>query len=485
LSHVSTFPRSLLIFVALVVLAELATSEAFMPQVLFSISSAVYFASLLLYGPMAAVLVAMVGGLVITLVAHTRQERASRAPLLQRASFNTAAFGLSVFVAGVVYVFFGGQVGEVARLSNLVPLALAAAVDETLNVALVIGVVSLQTGRPAFQIWRENVSWAMPMKILTMVVGGGVLALGYKIAGVLGAGAFFLPLAMTIYAFQLYVRQTKTQMARQEEIIAERTQELQTAFERLKRQDQAKTRFFSVINHEMRTPLTAILGFTEIMLVHGSRTSDDAHMLNIVKDNTRRLMGLVNNILDMARIEDGQMTVLPEVVQVSSAIEQAISVVRPMAEEKAISIEVDVYPDMPDVRADPRRLHQILINLLDNAIKYTPDTGKVTISTRSSIITDQVLIGVTDTGIGIPASELPFVFDRFSRVERAETNQAVGTGLGLFIVKGLVEAHGGEMFVESEEGHGSCFALTLPMAAEALPKASPQEQLGLERLTFS
>jgi hypothetical protein len=200
LRQLSSFPPNVLLFIGLVVIAELTTSEAFVPQVLFSISSAITFATLLLFGPLPAALVAMVGGLVITLVAHKRQTQSSRAPLLQRALFNMAALGLALAVAGGIYLLSGGKVGEVALLSNLLPMVLAAAFDETVNAALVVGVVSLQTGKPPFQIWRQNVSWAMPMKVLTMVVGGGGLALGYQIAGILGLGIFFLPIALTIYA---------------------------------------------------------------------------------------------------------------------------------------------------------------------------------------------------------------------------------------------------------------------------------------------
>jgi signal transduction histidine kinase len=243
----------------LVIIAELTTSEIFAPQIYFSMSAACVFAALLLLGPLPTVLVAMSGGLVSTLVDHRRQARARRATLLQRVLFNMAAMGLAVPVAGGIYLLFGvfgGSIGQVALLSNLLPTVLAAVSFEVVNAALVIGVVSLQTGQPAVEIWRQNVSWAMPMDILSMVVGGGALALGYQIAGVLGLAVFFLPLVLTAYAFRLYVGQTKGQMARLEEIVAERTQDLEKANEELKRLDRLKTSAFSVINHEMRTPLT-------------------------------------------------------------------------------------------------------------------------------------------------------------------------------------------------------------------------------------
>jgi signal transduction histidine kinase len=346
---------------------------------------------------------------------------------------------------------------------------LAAVSFEVVNAGLVVGVISLQTGQPAFQIWRQNVSWATPMNLLSMVVGGGGLALGYQIAGILGLGVFFLPLVLTIYAFRLYVRQTKDQMARLEEIIAERTQDLKEANEELKRLDRAKTKFFSVINHEMRSPLTAIVGYTELLLLRNPLSSDQGKMLHTIRRSSQRLLDLVNDILDVSRLEEGKLAVMPEAMGVLPAVKQALAVIRPMAERKHISISVDVSPTISDVWGDPKRVNQILINLLSNAVKYTPDTGIVTIAARRNEIPNVVEISVTDTGIGIPADHLPHIFDRFSRVERAEIRDTVGTGLGLSIAKGLVEAHGGEIWAESEEGRGTCFTFTLPVAEQRAP----------------
>jgi hypothetical protein len=233
LSQFSSFPQGMLLFTCLVVAAELTTIELLMPQILFSISSAVTFATLLLFGPLPAALAAMVGGLVITLVAHRRQARSGRAPLWQRALFNAAVLGLAVGVAGGAHLLAGGTIGKVALLSNLLPMVLAAASFEIVNAGLVVGAVSLQTGQAVFQTWRQNVSWAAPMNVLGMVIGGGGLALGYQIAGILGVVVFFLPVALTIYAHRLYVKQTKARMARLEEMIAERIDELRKANEKL------------------------------------------------------------------------------------------------------------------------------------------------------------------------------------------------------------------------------------------------------------
>jgi signal transduction histidine kinase len=211
------------------------------------------------------------------------------------------------------------------------------------------------------------------------------------------------------------------------------------------------------------------MGYVDLLLVGSSLTHDDEYMLSTIRNNSDRLLDLVNNILDVARIEDGRLTLVRGDVTVRSAVTQALAVVRPMAEKKHIAIGVDIAPEIPDVWGDPKRVHQILVNLLGNAVKYTPDTGSIAVTARPNEGSDSVEFSVRDTGIGIPPDQLPDIFDRFSRVERPEIQHTVGTGLGLSIAKGLVEAHGGEIWVDSEEGRGTCFTFTLPVAAERIP----------------
>ncbi len=469
LRSMSSSSLDILLFIALVALAELTTSAVFMPEIAFTVSSAVYFAALLLFGSPSAAFVAMVGALVATLVIdiiRRRQGSPSRVPILQRALFNMASLGMAVVVAGNVYILCGGEVGKVALLSNLLPMVLAAACTEIANAALVVKAVSLQTGTPAFDVWKQNVSWALPIQLLGMVVGGGGLALGYQIAGPAGIGVFLLPVVLTIYAFKLYVRQTKAQMAHLEEIIAERTDDLRKTNEELKQLDRVKTRLFSTINHEMRNPLQSILGYTDLLLATEPLTRDQEEMLLSISYSSERLLDLVNNILDISRLEDGKLTLVPQTMGILPAVTQALAVIKPMAEQKHISINVDISETIPDGYADPRKVVQILVNLLSNAVKYTPDAGSIAITARSGQTDHMLEIRVSDDGIGIPADQLPNIFDCFSHVERAATWYTVGTGLGLYISNGLVEAQGGKIRVESEEGHGSCFTFTLPMAQQ-------------------
>jgi signal transduction histidine kinase len=360
-----------------------------------------------------------------------------------------------------------GRVGEVALWSNLLPMAFTAATIEFLNAALVVGAVSLQTGQPAFEIWKRNVSWAIPMNILGMIVGGGGLALGYQIANVLGLVVFFLPIALAIYAFRLYVAQTKAQMERLEETIAERTDDLQRVNEALTKSNQIKTSFVSVINHEMRTPVTAVLGYVELILNDKTPLpSFHLDMVHRIQDQGQRLANLANNLLDISRLEEGKLSLDVQPLDVAAVMDHAIVAIRPVVEQKHISIDVDVPDALPNIYGDFQRVAQVLTNLLSNAVRYTPDTGSITVTARVDTPADVVRISVTDTGVGIPADLLPHVFDRFYRAEHDLRMNIVGIGLGLSVAKRLVEVQGGEIWAESEEGKGSTFTFTLPIAEQ-------------------
>ncbi len=457
---------AILLFVAIVIIAEMMGTDL-LPgsRATVSISSAVYFASLLIFGPHGGALVAVSSGLAATIMSTLIRSETSpsgETSILQRALFNMSVFGISALVAGGVYQLSGGTVGEISSLSNLLPIFVASLALDLTNAALIVGVVALQTGQNPLDIWNKNFRWAAPINILAMVIGGGGLALGYTRLGLIGVGVFLLPILSTSYSFRLYVERAKAQMARLEEIIAQRTAELRTANEELKRMDQQKTLFYSIINHEMRIPLTSILGYCDLLRIGGEAREQREQLVTTIKDNGRRLLDLVNNLLDISRIEAGRMTVVQEPIAMSDIVQDALRVIQPLADQKHISIQVDVPEALPLVYADRKKASQILINLLSNAVKYTPDTGSV--SVRSHPVDGNMLqTDVADTGIGIPPEQLPHIFDQFSRVETAQTRDTVGTGLGLTIVKGLVEAHGGRIWVESKEGEGSCFHFTLPV----------------------
>jgi signal transduction histidine kinase len=243
--------------------------------------------------------------------------------------------------------------------------------------------------------------------------------------------------------------------------------------------DRMKTQFVSLISHELRTPLTSIKGFTEMMLEGdaGELQPSVREYLDIILFSSNRLLHLVNDILDVTKLEAGRLEMRPARLNVRSVIEAIVTPLVPLAAGKLQTLAVNLPPDLPDVWADPERLSQVLTNLVTNGLKYTPAGGKVRVEARPLIAWDTLppntpkdvripalLISVQDTGIGIDPSEQDGLFTRFYRTQQAIKSQMGGTGLGLFIVRSLVTLQGGVVWVYSEPGNGSIFYFTLPLA---------------------
>ncbi|MET0514489.1 MAG: ATP-binding protein [Nitrospiraceae bacterium] len=247
--------------------------------------------------------------------------------------------------------------------------------------------------------------------------------------------------------------------------VRERTAELETANAKLKQMDRLKSQFLAHVSHELRTPLTSIVGFTDNMLegLVGSMNLKQEQYLSRIKANGTRLARMITDLLDLSRVEAGKMTMAFDVVALPALASDVIEQLRPLASAKHIRIEWQTNPADIAVWADADRVSQILTNLLDNAIKYTHDNGLVTVDLSVSQ-NGMATVSIADTGQGIPTDALPKLFDPFFRVSKHERAHTKGLGLGLAIVKELVDLHGGAITVESEEGRGTNFRFTLPLA---------------------
>jgi two-component system, OmpR family, phosphate regulon sensor histidine kinase PhoR len=232
----------------------------------------------------------------------------------------------------------------------------------------------------------------------------------------------------------------------------------------LRRLEQVRTEFIANVSHEVRTPLTAIQGYLETLLSGALEEPEHARrFLEIVFRHTERLGRLLNDLTDLSNIELGKVSLRLAPTSLSETVESVLAIIRPKADSGDVTLTSEVPRDLPLVRADHDRLAQILINLVDNGVKYTPRGGQVTVRARSEGPT-MVAVTVADTGVGIPRVDLPRVTERFYRVDKARSRELGGTGLGLAIVKHLVLAHGGELTVESEFGQGTAVCFTLPEA---------------------
>jgi PAS domain S-box-containing protein len=226
--------------------------------------------------------------------------------------------------------------------------------------------------------------------------------------------------------------------------------------------DRMKDEFVSLVSHELRTPLTSIKGYVDLLIDGdaGEVTEEQKEFLDIVKNNSDRLVLLVNDLLDVSRIEAGRVNLRLQPVDLAGSIHEVATSLRPLMEQKRQSLKLELPADLPQVRADRDRVAQIVTNLLSNAHKYTLEGGAVTV--RAQAREDRVQVEVSDTGVGMTADERDKLFTKFFRAQNPATQNVSGTGLGLNIVKSLVEKQGGRIWVTSEPMKGSTFIFTIP-----------------------
>lgn len=220
--------------------------------------------------------------------------------------------------------------------------------------------------------------------------------------------------------------------------------------------DQMRSGFVANVSHELRTPLTSIKGFVETLLDGAMENSDTCRrFLSIIETETERLTRLIDDLLSLSSLESNDRNIHLKPVCLARSMRSIMNIMGPQISDKHLHVEF-IYPQsIPRILADEDLLGQVLINLLDNAIKYTPVEGKIFIRCRQR--DSRLIIYFTDTGLGIPRDSIPRVFERFYRVDKARSRNQGGTGRGLAIVKHIVESHGGEVFVDSEVGKGSTF----------------------------
>jgi signal transduction histidine kinase len=227
---------------------------------------------------------------------------------------------------------------------------------------------------------------------------------------------------------------------------------------RLQELDSLKQHLFSAITHDMRTPLT-VIAWSAQRLEKGAAGGRQASLIENIRMNTDQLLGLVNQLLDLGKLKTGKLQLNLDPTDVASLIQGAIDEIRPWAEDRRLHFEIAVSDSIPKLLLDARRIHQVLVNLLANAVKFSQAGGVIVLDAQAT--GPDLVVKVADTGIGIPAHLQATIFELY---EQAHTERG-GTGLGLAIVKGFVLAHGGRVWVESQEGKGSCFAFTLPLEA--------------------
>lgn len=259
-----------------------------------------------------------------------------------------------------------------------------------------------------------------------------------------------------------------TEQRKAQEEIRKKNLELEEQNRRVEEANRLKSEFLANMSHELRTPLNSIIGFSEFLADRkpGPLNAKQQEYLGDILNSGRHLLQLINDILDLSKVESGKMHVTPERFSLSDAIGEVCAVIRPTAKKRGISLGVDLAPDLPPVTLDLQKFKQILYNLLSNGVKFTGDGGSVDIMTAPVNGGSRFKVQVTDTGIGIKAEDLPKLFNEFTQLDSSPGRRYEGTGLGLVLTKKLVELQNGRITVESVFGAGSTFTVTLPVKAK-------------------
>jgi len=260
---------------------------------------------------------------------------------------------------------------------------------------------------------------------------------------------------------------------------------LEEAFERLQELDQLKSGFLATISHELRTPLTSIIGYSEMLAegMCGALTKEQLEFVQTIRQKGDQLLRLILSLLDLSKLESGTLRMHPIALPIEAVLNDALSTVSPTASKKGVRIALESSPPVPYLRADPDRLRQVFVNLVDNAVKFTPKGGEVTLSSRLveaplggeasgmvllAPVRREIEIRVKDSGIGIPDHERTRIFDPFYQVDQSSTREQGGAGLGLAIVKRIVEAHLGRIRVEENTPRGTVFVVNLPLGSSGM-----------------
>jgi signal transduction histidine kinase len=293
--------------------------------------------------------------------------------------------------------------------------------------------------------WVETLGWFAGI-ILLMSIGGSLF------------------LKHQVNARTRQLRQINQEM---EQRIHERTAALAAAMENAQAADRIKSAFLATMSHELRTPLNSIIGFTGIMLqgLAGPLNPEQHKQMSMVQGSARHLLALINDVLDISKIEAGQLMLSITSFELNESIEKVVKLISPLAERKGLNLKLEIANDIATATTDQRRLEQVILNLLNNAVKFT-EKGHVGISCR--IEDDQYCLSVSDTGIGIQPQYLQEIFQPFHQIDTGLKRKYEGTGLGLPICKKIVEMMGGAIEVESRWGQGSTFTIRFPINSGAL-----------------
>ena len=435
-------------------------------EVVYEVGSAVAMAAVPQYGAQGAITIITV--LSIGFWVKNRIHKPDHSERFYLLLFNLGLQGIAIYLAILFYDVLSPFHASMAY--GFIWIGTALIYDQA-NFALLS--LTFQLRYPEkfkpLQFWRENM-WAMCINIAIMSMGGGVVAYAATTLGWVGVIIFFLPIGLSGFAFRLYANRMQALIAIQEETIAQRTNDLQQANANLRQAnlqlseaDAARDRYLAVLSHDMRTPISGIVLYSELLERMANASAEKrTKMMRSIQQNADVLAELVDNLVVTEEMKLNQPVIHRELFDLVPLLEQATESFMPQAASKSLALKLQIESDAAVVYADKGLIKRAIRNLISNAIKYTLSTGRVTVYLSTN--NEAVQIVVHDTGVGIPTDQISQIFAPYYRVE-GHKRVAQGTGLGLHIVKNYVEAHGGEITVTSVVGRGSRFEISLPLSS--------------------
>jgi signal transduction histidine kinase/CheY-like chemotaxis protein len=463
-----------------------------------SVSYAADLMALLLLGPRHAVVIAVAG----VLAQCTLKVKAPYP--VYRTLFSMAAEAITMMATGSVYTSLGGpfapvQFGLLAR-----PLVGAITAYFIVNTGLVAGAIAASTGRSFFRVWRDDFLWSSASFMVAGTAGAVaavVVARGEHWKAVL----MMAPIYLTYRTYQVFIgrledqrrhtaeterlhkaavdalesaRRAEAALAGEKQRLAATVAELtrleqgqklmlrreQTARASAEEASRLKDQFLAMVSHELRTPLSAVVGWSDMLRTGKLPAADREKATEAIYSNARRQARMIDELLDVARITSGKLRLERTAVNLAAVVRDALDVVQVAADAKGVQIERSIDYSIGTIYGDGGRLQQIAWNLLSNAVKFTPTGGRVHLDLRRS--NNLAELTVTDNGMGVPLDFLPYLFEPFSQADASTRRVHGGLGLGLSIVRQLVEAHGGNISVSSDgEGRGTAFIVQLPLVS--------------------
>jgi signal transduction histidine kinase len=445
-----------------------------------TVSDTFIFLTLLLYGGPPAILVSALEGVAATLIISKR---------IRTILFNSASLATSTFLTAVVLNWtFGPPVTIIAGgFSEKFVLAVCvmALVQYVGNTSLIAVEKAQKIKQPLWTTWRTYYLWTS-VTYFAGASAAGIIAILIKTYGFYAVVATVPIIIIVCFTYQTYLKNIEASLA-QTDVARSHVEELSRYISELRRSEDArgqllvraeraradaeaanriKDEFLATLSHELRTPLTALLAWSSVL--RDAKEDERALVMegmDAIDRNARLQAQLIDDLLDVSRIVSGKLILDVKPLDISAVTQAAIDVVRPAADAKSISIECLCEPGINAISADEARVHQVVWNLLSNAVKFTPQDGKITVHVKRE--GSHARLTVRDTGHGIPAEFLPRVFDRFRQADSSTTRVFGGLGLGLAIVRHLVELHGGTVSAESEGiNKGATFSVTFPVLTD-------------------